>query len=216
MTLTLVNVYIAIVSVAYAEAMAEHEVRQCSAHSWQTLNLLCVQKPNPFRDQETSISSSAFFRAAFTLLAYLEKIMLVFTLNLCCTTCKGLPGSAEEWQEMPVTEKLKIVLNQTCIWLFKLLLLFQFTPLTADAPSDRAKLYKHHMVIHAALQLWTKNKSLNKLGITYQAVESLIGDMEPFLASYKVWNGPPDERLGEGSEDALVKNYFEELSKCNP
>lgn len=199
MTLTLVNVYIAIVSVAYAEAMAEHE------------------KPNPFRDQETSISSSAFFRAAFTLLAYLEKIMLVFTLNLCCTTCKGLPVSAEEWQEMPVTEKLKIVLNQTCIWLFKLLLLFQFTPLTADAPSDRAKLYKHHMVIHAALQLWTKNKSLNKLGITYQAVESLIGDMEPFLASYKVWNGPPDERLGEGSEDALVKNYFEELThavKC--
>jgi len=107
--------------------------------------------------------------------------------------------------------------------LFKLGFLFQFTPLTADSPDDRVKLYKHHMVIHAATELWTKmaingdsKKSIDDLGITYQAVESLIGDMEPFLASYKVWNGPPDARLDEGSEDALVKNYFEELSKCNP
>jgi len=209
MTLAMCNVYIGIINVAYEEATK------------------LQNRPQPFRDAKTSISRVEFFNAALSFLAYIEKIFLVISLNMCCTTCRGLAVEQEEWDEMRWAHRLKLVFSSTLVWLFKLVFLFQLTPVSEKNPSDVVKIYTNHVVLSAVVEKFLKKATVEheesdssqeySVGITYEAVRSIVGNMDSFVEEAQLWNGPAEGRLEKASEEYTIQTCFEELAhaaKC--
>merc|ERR1712216_821406 len=133
-----------------------------------------------------------------SLLSYLKKIALVFSFNCFFTSPTGLGVQQAVWDELSIAGRIKTVLRDNGLWIFKALLLFQLAPVVDHAPDSSASIFRTYHFLLGAIRRVRKTKTPKVVHpddqhvsfvISAEAVEALTEDSWTFRRCYDQWNG---------------------------
>jgi len=199
MTLILSNVFIAIISDAYASAQEQAQSRHAFAEYCD--------------DEWDGYVWGAFKKTA-------HKLLMVFTLNLCFTSPAGLPlleerKTPEGWAQVGVSERITLVLISNLCFVFNFLFLFRIPNIGQDYSDVAAQIYEHKHLLQLSIDRVAEEKGA-RVGIQAGLMRILFGNAERIEQRWQCWAGPESRRFVEDStEERLFTHAHTLASKLN-
>jgi len=193
-TLVLINVFIAIVSVSYKGALAESA------------------RPDPFGHRNSGKQLFVYMFASMH--DYTQKFFLVITLNLCFTSPVGLATDPEvPWEEVAIGRRMLLTCISTICYFFNLCCLFRFsgTGKSSGFTSDREfQIYERSTAIGWCLQMLRDraggSTSIN-VGVDVLPLAFMFGDVQTLAKDFDDWLGPANKRFPLTSLQSNITMY---------